>query len=81
VLFSAAKGDQWSNPPGQFEVLKATDPVYRLLGVNGLGVASMPPLHQLAGDRLGYYIREGKHSMTPADWKIFMDFADKQWRR
>jgi hypothetical protein len=79
VLFSAAQGDQWSNPAGQFEVLKATDPVYHLLGVKGLEITTMPPLNQLAGERLGYYIREGKHSMTPSDWKVFMDFADKQW--
>ena len=37
VLFSAAEGDQWANPAGQFEVLKAAEPVYRLLGAEGLG--------------------------------------------
>jgi dienelactone hydrolase len=31
VLFSAAQDDQWSNPAGQFEVLRAADAVYRLL--------------------------------------------------
>jgi dienelactone hydrolase len=79
VLFSAAMGDQWSNPAGQFEVLKAAEPVYTLFGVHSLGVSNMPAVDQLVGERLGYYIREGKHSMTPADWKVFMDFADKQW--
>jgi len=39
----------------------------------------MPAPGQLVGDRLGYYIRAGGHSMTPADWQIFMDFADRQW--
>ena len=80
VLFSAAEGDQWSNPAGQFQVLQAADPVYRLLGTKGLGVSTMPPVRQLVGYRLGYYIREGKHSMLPQDWTVFMDFADKQWR-
>jgi (4-O-methyl)-D-glucuronate---lignin esterase len=79
VLFSAAEGDQWANPKGQFEVLKAADPVYRFLGVSGLGVEEMPPPRQLVGGRLGYYIREGKHSMTANDWEVFMDFADKQF--
>jgi hypothetical protein len=78
VLFSAAEGDQWSNPAGQFQVLQAADPVYRFLGVDGLSAKEMPPLRQLVGSRLGYYIREGKHSMTADDWKIFMDFADQQ---
>jgi hypothetical protein len=78
VLFSAAQEDQWANPAGQFEVLQAAEGVYRLLGVPGLGVKEMPPLRQLVGNRLGYYIREGKHSMTADDWRVFMDFADRQ---
>jgi hypothetical protein len=39
----------------------------------------MPSQRQLVGHRLGYYIREGKHSMTADDWRVFMDFADRQW--
>jgi (4-O-methyl)-D-glucuronate---lignin esterase len=81
VLFSAAEGDQWANPAGQFEVLKAADPVYRFLGVKGLGgVSQMPPMGKLVGERLGYYIRPGHHSMTASDWGIFLDFADRQWK-
>jgi hypothetical protein len=80
VLFSAAEEDQWANPPGQFEVLQAADPVYRFLGVEGLGVEKMPGPRQLVGHRLGYYIREGKHSMTADDWRVFMDFADKHFK-
>ncbi|HWX21586.1 MAG TPA: hypothetical protein VN578_16915 [Candidatus Binatia bacterium] len=78
VLFSAADGDQWANPAGQFEVLQAADPVYRFLGVEGVEAKEMPGPRQLVASRLGYYHREGKHSMTPDDWRVFMDFADKQ---
>ncbi len=81
VLFSNAQEDQWANPSGQFEVLQAAAPVYRFLGVEGLTAKEMPPLRQLVGGRLGYYIREGKHSMTADDWEIFMNFADRQWGR
>jgi len=80
VLFSAAEDDQWANPKGQFEVLQATDGVYRLLGVPGLEAAQIPSLNQLVGHHLGYYIRPGKHSMTADDWRVFMEFADRQWR-
>jgi hypothetical protein len=80
VLFSAAQEDQWANPAGQFQVLKAADPVYRFLGVEGLGATEMPQFGKLITSRLGYYIREGKHSMTADDWRVFMDFADAQWR-
>lgn len=82
VLFTAAADDLWANPLGQFEVLQAATPVYELLGVDGLKANAMPAADApLLGDgRLGYWIRSGKHSMTPADWKIYMDFADR-WMR
>jgi hypothetical protein len=81
VLFSAAEEDQWSNPAGQFEVLQAADPVYRLLGTEGLEVKQAPPLRQLVNSPLGYYLREGKHSMTADDWRVFLQFADRYWAK
>ncbi len=80
VLFTNASEDQWANPAGQFEVLKAADPVYRFLGVDGLGAATMPAEGHLLSSRLGYFIRPGRHSMTPVDWKAILDYAD-QWLR
>lgn len=80
VLFSNATEDTWANPDGQFEVLKAADPVYRFLGVEGLGAETRPPVGQLLDSRLGYFIRPGKHSMTPEDWDAFLNFADRQLR-
>jgi hypothetical protein len=81
VLLSNATEDQWANPAGQFEMLRAADPVYRLLGVPGLADAQMPPVGQLSAGRLGYFIRPGKHSVTPEDWRAFLDFADHHWAR
>ncbi len=80
VLFTNALEDQWANPAGQFEMLRAADPVYRLLGTGGLEAKTLPEPGKLVDSTLGYYIREGKHSMTKADWKVFLDFADKQLR-
>lgn len=79
VLFSNAVEDQWANPPGQFKVLQAADPVYRFLGVAGLAAKEMPSPGKLIDSKLGYYIRPGKHSMTKEDWKIFLDYADKHF--
>jgi hypothetical protein len=89
VLVSAAEGDTWSNPAGQFQNVQSADRAYRFIGVDGLTpvdapvlqFTNAPPLNQLVGHRLGFYMREGKHSMTAADWNLFLDFADKQWRR
>jgi hypothetical protein len=78
VLFTAAADDLWANPSGQFEMLRAATPVYELLGVEGLAADDMPlPDAPLVESRLGYWIRSGEHAMTPADWKVYMDFADR----
>ncbi len=78
VLLTNANGDTWANPFGQFEALKAADPAYRLFGVAGIDPGqAMPPIGPIVGDRLGYQIREGKHSMTPDDWDVFLRFADR----
>lgn len=76
VLFSNAQEDQWANPNGQFEVLRAADPVYRFLGVDGLQTKEVPPVSKLSAGNLGYFIRPGKHSMNREDWTAFVDFAD-----
>jgi hypothetical protein len=80
VLISAAQEDQWSNPAGQFEMARAASPVYELLGSRGLSATVQPPLGTLVSSPLGYYIREGRHSMTADDWRVFLDFADRQWK-
>jgi hypothetical protein len=79
VLFSNAVEDEWANPAGQFAVLRAADPVYRLLGSDGLAADRPPETGRLIDSTLGYYIRPGKHSMTKGDWKEFLDFADKHF--
>lgn len=64
VLFSNAQEDQWADPNGPFNMLNAADPVYRFLGVDGLPDGAKPETGKLMNSRLGYFIREGKHSMT-----------------
>ena len=77
VLFSNATEDQWANPAGQFEMLKLADPVYRLLGVDGIGQTTQPEISKLLPSRLGYFIRPGKHSMATEDWNAWLDYADR----
>jgi hypothetical protein len=76
VLFTNAEEDTWANPKGQFDVLKAADPVYRLFGGGGLE-DSFPKHGQLPTGKLGYFIRPGKHSMTREDWKCYLHFAKR----
>lgn len=80
VLFTNAEEDQWANPSGQFDVLKAASPVYQFLGLKGLQADAMPKTGSLLHGDLGYWIRPGKHSMTPDDWTIFLEFTDRHFR-
>jgi hypothetical protein len=77
VLFTNAAEDLWANPSGQFEVLKAANPAYKLYGEEGMTAEKMPGTNELIASRLGYWIRPGKHAMSPPDWKTYMDYADK----
>ncbi len=77
LLFTNAVEDTWANPDGQFEVLKAAEPVWKLLGAGGLESPEKPAVGKLSAGTLGYFIRPGKHSMTREDWKVFLDYADK----
>jgi hypothetical protein len=79
VLLSNAVGDQWANPAGQFEMLQAAEPVYRLLNAGNLDAKQMPETGRLIDSKLGYFIRAGNHSTTPEDWKTFLDFADRHF--
>ncbi len=78
VLLTNAVDDTWGNPEGQFRMLQAADPVYRLLGAPGLGGAEMPGVGRLVGEGLAFHLRPGGHSMTPGDWEVFMEFADRR---
>jgi hypothetical protein len=77
VLFGNAVDDAWANPAGQFQMLQAADPVYKLLKKDGLDAGKMPEVGVLVGSTLGYYIRNGKHSMNAEDWRFFVQFANK----
>ncbi|MBI4328147.1 MAG: acetylxylan esterase [Chloroflexi bacterium] len=78
VLFTNGREDIWINPEGQFEVLRAAAPVYRLLGAGDFSATDLPPDGKLIDGTLGYFLRPGGHSLKPEDWKAFLDFADKR---
>jgi hypothetical protein len=76
VLVCSAEQDRWADPRGEFLAALAADPVYRLLGTDGLAFREMPALNQFQPGRIGYHIRPGQH-----DWRVYMDFADHHFAR
>jgi (4-O-methyl)-D-glucuronate---lignin esterase len=76
ILVPTATEDLWANPSGQFEMIKAADPVYKLVTGEGLYQQVTPTVGQVLKSRLGYFIREGKHRVTKEDWTAWLDYAD-----
>jgi hypothetical protein len=78
VYVASADEDLWADPRGEFLSCKNAEPVYKLLGLNGLQVDNMPALNEpVQKGRIGYHIRTGGHGLTEYDWLRYMDFADK----
>ena len=80
VFITGGTKDQWADPRGEFLAEVAAGPVYRLLGKKDLGTTEFPntdtPL--LSGD-LGFNYHTGPHTIMPAEWKEFLDFAQRHW--
>ena len=68
VYIASAEEDLWADPKGEFLAAQAAEPVYLLLGTDGLK------------STIGHHIRPGKHDVLLYDWQQYLNFADRHMR-
>jgi hypothetical protein len=73
-----APGDAWQDAQGMFIAAAAANPAWKLLGVEGLGTTTFPPMNTFVNTgRIAF--RQHQYGHTPApNWPYFLEFAQKQ---
>jgi hypothetical protein len=81
VYVNGGLTDQWSDPKGEFLAMVGAGPVYRLLGAKDLGVTDVPALDKpITTGSLAFHYHSSGHTAVPADWKAFLDFAERHYK-
>lgn len=81
VYVNGGKSDQWSDPKGEFLSMLAAGPVYKLLGAKDLGVTEVPEFDKpITTGSLAFHYHSAGHTAVPADWKAFLDFAERHYK-
>ncbi|MBQ6473430.1 MAG: hypothetical protein IJJ33_15700 [Victivallales bacterium] len=80
VAVHSATLDQWADPVSEYLSAYHAGPVFRLFGMQPLSSATPPAPDTAVGTDVSYFLRTGKHDMLKADWKQYLDAADRIFR-
>ena len=83
VCIASASKDNWAGQEGEYWSGILASPAWELYGKKGLVAQGFPaPENPLQEGCISYHVRTGKHDLTPYDWGVYMDFADRHgWRK
>jgi hypothetical protein len=77
VLLQTGYTDKWSDPYGEFLAAVAAEPVYQLLGKQGLGTDKMPAPGEPILHTIGFFMHKGGHGSAPEDWPVYLQFMQR----
>lgn len=81
VYVASAEDDKNADPEGEFAGAQAAEPVFKLLGAEGLPAGTWPAVGVSVQGGIGYHVRAGKHDVTDFDWQQYLAFADKHLKK
>lgn len=74
LLLQTGSTDKWSDPYGEFLAAVAVGPVYERFGKRGLETTKFPAAGEPILHDLAYFMHDGGHGNTPADFPIYIQF-------
>ena len=81
VYIASAQEDRWADPTGEFMAGLGANPVYKLLGQAGLPALAPPGANTPVTGTIGYHMRTGQHDVTSYDWKQYILFANRHFKK